>query len=146
MSADPLEVSLAFRVGLAQALELPGQPKHMNFALFANVTSDGLEVAQSQVRTAELSPAFLRFMTQLAFWKTHLKQQFPSAFQSATASFDTQQQTLFENSQNLTDAEYLKQMEALRAPRRQAITEVVERLTQQMLMHQDLGICHVPGN
>ncbi len=146
LSADPLEVSLAFRVGLAQALELPGQPKHMNFALFANVTSDGLEVAQSQVRTAELSPAFLRFMTQLAFWKTHLKQQFPSAFQSATASFDTQQQTLFENSQNLTDAEYLKQMEALRAPRRQAITEVVERLTQQMLMHQDLGICHVPGN
>ncbi|KAF2410876.1 C-terminal novel E3 ligase, LRR-interacting [Pseudomonas antarctica] len=144
--ADPLEVSLAFRVGLAQVLQLPGQPKHMNFALFADVTSDGLEVAHSQVRTAELSPAFLRFITQLAFWRTHLKQQFPGAFQSATVPFDTQQQRLFENSQNLTDGEYLEQMEALRSPRRQAITEVVERLTQQMLKHQDLGICHVPGN
>ncbi|MFL1542453.1 NEL-type E3 ubiquitin ligase domain-containing protein [Pseudomonas sp. O39] len=145
-SLDPLEVSLAFRVGLAQALELPGQPKHMNFAFFANVTSDGLEVAQSQVRTAELSPAFLRFITQLAFWRIHLEQQFPGAFQSATAPFDAQQQTLFENSQNLTDGEYLKQMEALRSPRGQAITDVVERLTQQMLKQQDLGICHVPGN
>lgn len=145
-SVDPLEVSLAFRVGLAQSLQLPGQPKHLNFALFANVTNEGLEVAHSQVRTAELSPAFLRFITQLAFWRAHLKQQFPDAFQSATASFDSRQQTLFENSQNLTDAQYLEQMEALRSPRRRAISGVVERLTQQMLKDQDLGICHVPGN
>ncbi len=144
-SVDPLEVSLAFRVGLAEDLQLPGQPKQMQFGSFAGVTSAGLEVARSQVRTAELSPAFLRFITQLAFWKTHLKRQFPAAFLSATEPFDAQQQTLFESRQDLTDGEYFKQMEALRAPRRQAITEVVERLTQQMLRHQDQGICHVPG-
>lgn len=145
-SVDPLEVSLAFRVGLARILQLPGQPKHIQYGEFANVTRDSLEVAQSQVRTAELSPTFLRFISQLAFWKTHLKQQFSAEFQSATGPFDTQQQALFENSQNLTDAEYLKQMEALRLPRRQAIIEVVERLTQQMLRQQELGICHVPGD
>lgn len=145
-SVDPLEVSLAFRVGLAKTLQLPGQPKHIQYGEFANVTSDSLEVAHSQVRTAELSPTFLRFISQLAFWKTHLKQQFSGAFESATEPFDTQQQALFENSQNLTDAQYLEQMEALRSPRRQAITEVVERLTQQMLRQHDLGICHLPGN
>jgi len=143
-SEDPLEVSLAFRVGLAKVLELPGQPKHAQYVEFANVTNEGLEVAHSQVRTAELSPSLLRFMTQLTFWKTHLKQQFPATFLAATEPFDVQQQLLFENSQNLTDGEYLAQMEALRAPRRQAVSEVVERLTQQMMKHQDLGICHVP--
>lgn len=143
-SEDPLEVSLAYRVGLAKILQLPGQPKHMRFSSLADVTSASLERAHEQVLSAELSPAFLRFITQLSFWKAHLKQQFPREFGLATESFDTQQQTLFENSQNLTDGDYLKQMEALRSPRRQAITEVVERLTQLMMKHQDLGICHVP--
>lgn len=145
-STDPLEVSLAFRVGLAKDLQLPGQPKQMQYGSFAGVTREGLELAHSQVRTAELSPAFLRFITQLAFWRTYLKRQFPAAFVTATEPFDVQQQTLFESSQNLTDGEYFKQMEALRAPRRQAVTEVIERLTQQMLRQQDLGICHVPGH
>ncbi|SEN05196.1 Leucine rich repeat-containing protein [Pseudomonas sp. ok272] len=143
-SPDPLEVSLAFRVGLAKTLELPGQPKHTQFAAFANVTRDGLEAAHDQVRTAELSPAFMGFIAQLSFWKGHLKQQFPREFLAATEPFDVQQQRLFESRQSLTDGEYLAQMEALRAPRRQAIVEVVERLTQQMIKHQDLGICHVP--
>jgi len=143
-SEDPLEVSLAYRVGLAKILQLPGQPKHMRYASLADLTSAGLERAHEQVLSAELSPAFLRFIAQLSFWKDHLKQQFPREFELATESFDAQQQTLFENSQNLTDGEYLHQMEALRSPRRQAISEVVERLTLQMMKHQDLGICHVP--
>lgn len=145
-SSDPLEINLAFRVGLAKDLQLPGQPEHMVYDSFFEVPSSDLAMAQAQVRTAELSPAFLRFITQLTFWKTHLKHQFPAEFLSVTEPFDTQQQTLFENRQDLTDGEYFKQMEALRAPRRQAITAVMERLTQQMLKHQDLGICHVPGH
>ena len=32
----------------------------------------------------------------------------------------------------------------VRAPRRQAINEVMERLTQQMMKYQDLDICHLP--
>ncbi|NMX66819.1 hypothetical protein HBO15_05605 [Pseudomonas sp. WS 5111] len=143
-SEDPLEVSLAFRMGLAKELELPRQPKYAQYVSIANVTPEGLALAHSQVRTAELSPALLQFLTQLSFWKTHLKQQFPSTFLAATEPFDVQQQLLFENSQNLTDGDYLRQMQDLQAPRRQAIAEVVERLTLQMLKHQDLGICHVP--
>lgn len=141
---DPLEVSLAYRTGLAKSLELPGQPKHTRYASLANVTNSGLKVAHQQVRTAEMSPAFMRFIAQLSFWKTHLREQFPRAFSSATEPFDTQQQVLFENSQNLTDGEYLQQMEALRSPRQRAVTGVVERLTLQLMKHQDLNICHVP--
>ncbi|QLG92186.1 hypothetical protein HZF02_09510 [Pseudomonas yamanorum] len=141
---DPLEVSLAYRTGLAKSLELPGQPKHTRYASLANVTHAGLKVAHQQVRTAEMSPAFMRFIAQLSFWKAHLREQFPRAFSSATEPFDTQQQMLFENSQNLTDGEYLQQMEALRSPRQRAVTGVVERLTLQLMKHQDLNICHVP--
>lgn len=143
-SEDPLEVSLAYRVGLAKILQLPGQPKHMRYASLADLTSENLEQAHEQVLSAELSPLFLRFIAQLSFWKAHLKQQFPKTFSRAAEPFDEQQQALFENSQNLTDGEYLAQMEALRAPRRQAINEVMERLTQQMMKHQDLDICHLP--
>lgn len=143
-SEDPLEVSLAYRVGLAKILQLPGQPKHMRFGSLADLTSENLERAHEQVLIAELSPVFLRFIAQLSFWKAHLKQQFPETFRRATEPFDGQQQALFENSQNLTDGEYLAQMEGLRAPRRQAINEVMERLTQQMMKYQDLNICHLP--
>ncbi len=143
-SEDPLEVSLAYRVGLARVLELPGQPRHMRFASLADLTNDALERAHEQVISTELSPALMRFIAQLSFWKAHLRQQSPHAFSLATEPFDTQQQTLFEGSQHLTDGEYLSQMEALRSPRRQAVTEVMERLTQQMMTHQDMGVCHVP--
>lgn len=143
-SEDPLEVSLAYRVGLAKILQLPGQPKHMRYGSLADLTSENLEQAHEQVLIAELSPVFLRFIAQLSFWKAHLKQQFPKTFSRAAEPFDEQQQALFENSQNLTDGQYLAQMEALRAPRRQAINEVMERLTQQMMKSQDLNICHLP--
>ena len=143
-SEDPLEVSLAYRVGLAKILQLPGQPKHMRYGSLADLTSENLERAHEQVLIAELSPVFLRFIAQLSFWKAHLKQQFPETFRRAAEPFDSQQQALFENSQNLTDGEYLAQMEGLRAPRRQAINEVMERLTQQMMKYQDLDICHLP--
>jgi hypothetical protein len=143
-SAYPLEVSLAHRVGLAKALQLPGQPRHMQFASLADLTSMALERARQQILKAELSPAFFRFIAQLSFWKAHLKQQFPLEFGVATGPFDTQQQTIFENGQNLTDGDYRTQIEALRSPRQQAVTEVVERLTQQLMRRQDLGICHVP--
>lgn len=145
-SEDPLEVSLAYRVGLAKILQLPGQPKHMRYGSLADLTRESLERAHEQVLVAELSPLFLRFIAQLSFWKAHLKQQFPEAFRLAAEPFDGQQQALFENSQSLTDGEYLVQMEGLRAPRRQAINEVMERLTQQMMKHQDLGMCHLPEN
>lgn len=142
-SEYPLEVSLAYRVGLAKSLQLPGQPKHMQYASLADLTSSALERARGQVLKAELSPAFLCFIAQLSFWKVHLKQQFPREFGLVTEPFDVQQQTIFENGQNLTDGEYRRQIEALRSPRQQAINEVLERLTQQMMKHQDLGICHV---
>jgi hypothetical protein len=129
---------------LAKILQLPGQPKHMRYGSLADLTSENLERAHEQVLIAELSPVFLRFIAQLSFWKAHLKQQFPETFRRAAEPFDSQQQALFENSQNLTDGEYLAQMEGLRAPRRQAINEVMERLTQQMMKYQDLDICHLP--
>lgn len=124
--------------------QLPGQPKFAQYVSFANVTREGLDAAHSQVRTAELSQALLRFLTQLSFWQAHLKQQFPATFLAATQPFDARQQQLFESSQSLTDGEYLAQMEALRAPRRQAVDEVVERLTEEVMKHQDLDICYVP--
>ncbi|XVO85719.1 NEL-type E3 ubiquitin ligase domain-containing protein [Pseudomonas palleroniana] len=143
-SPDPLEVSLAYRVGLAQVLQLPGQPKHMQYASLADLTREGLDRAHEQVLNAELSPAFLRFISQQSFWIAHLEQQFPGEFAKATAPFDVQQQTLFESRQKLTDGEYLMQMEALRSPRRRAVGDVIERLTLQVMRHQDLHMCIVP--
>ena len=139
---EPLEVSLAYRSGLADVLALPGQPKYLRYG--ALIAQGVLDTAHQQVRSAEMSPAFLRFLAQLSFWRAHLKQQFPHSFSAATKPFEVRQQALFENSQNLTDGDYLQQMEALCSPRRRAVNAVVERLTLQLMRNQDLGICHVP--
>ncbi|WP_421557958.1 NEL-type E3 ubiquitin ligase domain-containing protein [Pseudomonas canadensis] len=139
---EPLEVSLAYRSGLADVLALPGQPKYLRYG--ALISQGVLDTAHQQVLSAEMFPAFLRFLAQLSFWRAHLKQQFPHSFSAATQPFEVRQQALFENSQNLTDGDYLQQMEALCSPRRRAVNAVVERLTLQLMRNQDLGICHVP--
>ncbi|HEK1688369.1 TPA: hypothetical protein SMR42_004769 [Pseudomonas putida] len=47
---DEVEVSLAYRVGLAQTLDLPGQPRTMQFETIAGVSRQDLEAAQATVR------------------------------------------------------------------------------------------------
>ncbi|WP_242205794.1 MULTISPECIES: NEL-type E3 ubiquitin ligase domain-containing protein [unclassified Pseudomonas] len=140
-AADPLEVSLAYRIGLAEALDLPGQPRNMLFGTLSTVTEADLEVAKNQVATAELSPKWLKFMSERSFWRAYLQRTFARKFSPLDDVYVPRMSALDAQKEELSDADYLSQAEVIKAERQSAIDDVVTNLTADALRVADLGIC-----
>ena len=143
---DPLEVNLAYRTGLAETLELPGQPRHMRYGTLAGVTQADLEVAQNRVNTAELSPKWLQFLSEQTFWKNYLQRTFPRQFAPVEDKFAPKLTALDEKASSLPDADYLSQAQIIMAERDQALAVVLTRLTDDALRIDDLGLCARPDD
>ncbi|MFJ4194237.1 NEL-type E3 ubiquitin ligase domain-containing protein [Pseudomonas sp. NPDC089534] len=138
---DPLEVGLAYRTGLAEGLDLPGQPRHMRFEFLSGVTREDLEAALIKVRNAELSTEFPAFLAQQPFWCDLMMQQHPRQFGTAQAIYPPRLQALFEKADTLTDADYLEQVNAISLERQAAETNLMKRLTDDVIKRIELGVC-----
>ncbi|WP_040067766.1 NEL-type E3 ubiquitin ligase domain-containing protein [Pseudomonas batumici] len=79
---DPVEVRLAYRIGLTERLRLPGQPKHMTFTELARVTEQQLDAAHAKVLARERTPAYARALADREFWASYLKENHPSRFKA----------------------------------------------------------------
>ncbi|WLH34109.1 NEL-type E3 ubiquitin ligase domain-containing protein [Pseudomonas sp. FP2196] len=145
-TADPLEVNLAYRTGLADELDLPGQPRHMRFAVLGGVTEADLATAKNAVNAAELSSEWLSFMLRQPFWCDYLKRTFPLSFTSIEETFAPQMDAVFDQATKLTTGDYLNQMDAIKLKREEAEETVVTRLTDDAIRLMDLGICAMPGD
>ncbi|WP_256736588.1 NEL-type E3 ubiquitin ligase domain-containing protein [Pseudomonas gingeri] len=77
---DPAEVRLAYRIGLRERLDLPGQPRHMTFTELARVTKQNLDAACSRVLAREESPAYAKALADREFWVDYLKEHNPARF------------------------------------------------------------------
>ncbi|WP_434766337.1 NEL-type E3 ubiquitin ligase domain-containing protein [Pseudomonas triticicola] len=142
--ADALEVNLAYRTGLAEALDLPGQPRRMQFAEQGGVTTDDLEVARNRITSAELSPQWLKFMQQQGFWTDYLQRTFARKFSPIDALYAPRIDAVFEQADTLPSADYLSQMDAIRLERDQAQQAVIKLLTEESIRLMDLGLCAMP--
>jgi len=80
--ADPVEVRLAYRIGLTERLRLPGQPKHMTFTELARVTEQHLDAAYAEVLAREQTPAYAQALAGREFWARYLKENHPGRFQA----------------------------------------------------------------
>ncbi|WP_409316534.1 NEL-type E3 ubiquitin ligase domain-containing protein [Pseudomonas sp. KCJK9016] len=142
---DPLEVALAYRSGLAEAFELPGQPSHMRYAAIAQVTGANLLEAINRVQTAELSPEWLAFLVRQPFWSDYVKGSFVTQFDDARAPFHEEAQALFERSEELSSVDYLSEMNRCAARLEQAESALLERLTEQVLRLVEGSACVMPA-
>lgn len=84
-STDPAEVRLAYRIGLAERLELPGQPRGMRYS--GNVSSAMLEAAHAEVIAAEQSPALIDELVGRQYWSDYLKEKYPERFAQLREGF-----------------------------------------------------------
>ncbi|MET0779021.1 MAG: NEL-type E3 ubiquitin ligase domain-containing protein [Pseudomonas mandelii] len=75
-----LEISLAYRVGLAERLGLPAQPKTMTSALNVEVAPAALERACQKVLTTERTSALLEWMISQRFWVEYLETTYSDRF------------------------------------------------------------------
>ncbi|WP_415761841.1 NEL-type E3 ubiquitin ligase domain-containing protein [Pseudomonas sp. CP4] len=142
--ADALEVNLAYRTGLAEALDLPGQPRRMQFAEQGGVTAADLETAKNRIMTAELSPEWLKFMQRQGFWTDYLQRTFARKFSPIDALYAPRIDAVFEQAETLPSADYLSQMDAIRLERDEAQQAVIKRLTEESIRLMDLGLCVMP--
>ncbi|MFJ2539097.1 NEL-type E3 ubiquitin ligase domain-containing protein [Pseudomonas sp. NPDC087614] len=143
-SADPLEVNLAYRIGLAEEFDLPGQPRHMRFAILGGVTEANLETARNRISVAELSSEWLTFLLRQPFWCEYLKRTYPRQFASLEETFPARLDAVFEQASKLSTADYLNQMDVIRLEREQAEEAVLKRLTGEAIRLGDLGLCAMP--
>lgn len=75
---DAAEVRLAYRIGLRERLELPGQPTDMIYS--GNVTALMLDAAYAEVIAAEQSDALIEEMVGRQYWADHLRRKYPQRF------------------------------------------------------------------
>ena len=84
-STDPAEVRLAYRIGLAERLELPGQPRGMRYS--GNVAPATLDAAHAEVIAAEQSSAFMDDLVGRKYWSDYLKDKYPERFAQVREGF-----------------------------------------------------------
>jgi hypothetical protein len=78
--AQARELELIYRVRLAQRLDLPDQPREMNFVRNVDVSPEALESAYQEVAKAENSDAFLASINARRFWYEYLLQTYQDEF------------------------------------------------------------------
>lgn len=113
-AADEVEVHLAYRIGLAQALDLPGQPRHMTFKLIADVSQADLDKARIQVELAEKTSEVSQFVSRTEFWREHLNRTFSSEFAQLTLPYFEQLNDLLRRSPEMTSERYLRRVNDIR--------------------------------
>ena len=130
---DEVEVSLGLRVRLAEALELPGQPRHMQFGDIAALTEQDLTEAKQAVATAEAGPELARYIAGRDFWGEYLRTQHGADFRRIEAQFWDRLESLCEEQAALPEGDYLRRMNELGAERESALQTLALQLTEDAL-------------
>ncbi|AZE56482.1 hypothetical protein C4K03_4344 [Pseudomonas synxantha] len=141
--ADELEVGLAFRIGLTERLNLPGQPKHMRFDDKSKVTAQDLNDAEALVKTAELSPQLMDYLVELRFWKKHLKNAHRALFEALVEPYHQRMEALMQGPA-LDDKSQFAQSDIILQEQRATERAELERLTLEAMKQIDLNVCSMP--
>ncbi|HEX4549704.1 NEL-type E3 ubiquitin ligase domain-containing protein [Pseudomonas sp.] len=96
---DSAEIRLAFRIGLADRLELPPQPASMRY--YSGVTQLDISEAAVTILNGEASPDFDQRLIQRESWREHLQARYANEF-SALELDRAQEQELID--ERLPDA------------------------------------------
>lgn len=133
---DEVEVSLAYRTGLAEVLELPGQPRGMIFEALAEVTEDNLTAAREAVQRAEATDALALYISQRDFWREFVRRTYRRRLEAAEGPFWQRLDALAALQESLSEGVYLERMNQLSAERQMALDAVFLELTRQALTAQ----------
>ena len=130
---DELEVNLAYRIGLAQVLELPGQPKGMMFRGLAGVAQENLDIARLEVQHAEKTDAMAVFISTLEFWKTYLTSAHKAEYATLTEPYFEALYALLRRSPEMNSARYLRRVSEVRNQMDAAVDAWSLRKTQALI-------------
>ncbi|WP_460141143.1 NEL-type E3 ubiquitin ligase domain-containing protein [Pseudomonas sp. S2_E01] len=137
---DPVEVGLAYRTGLADRLELIGQPRHMRYASLGGVKPADLDVAYSRVVNAQLSSQLQEYLDARGFWTDFLREHHGKQFADLVEPFHARMQSAFD-SQDTLGAGYRTKADGIMDELQQAERALMARLTQAALTAEESKTC-----
>ena len=132
-------MNLAYRIGLAQALELPGQPTSMTFRGLAGVTQEDLDIARVEVQNAEKTAAMATYISTLDFWKAYLSNTHKTEYATLTEPYFELLYDLLRRSPEMNSARYLRQVSEVRNKMDAAVDAWSLRKTQALIGKQSPG-------
>ncbi|MFP5426851.1 MAG: NEL-type E3 ubiquitin ligase domain-containing protein [Gammaproteobacteria bacterium] len=128
---DEVEVHLAYRVGLARLLDLPGQPSHMHYEHFSDVSSTQLIAARAAIVRAETITALSESLAAREFWQEYLRAVHSEAFETLNTPFHERLEALLEQAWTLGERVYLERVAAVSTERTAAERALLLRLTRE---------------
>jgi hypothetical protein len=126
--ADPAEIRLAYRIGLAQRLDLPSQPHGMIYTNIANVTPAALDTAYDSIIENESRDAFVQSLVERTYWVDYLRRTYAVEFRALADDIATQIDAL-DDSYPDAGAHYLSEYAKLGRKRDEQETALAIELT-----------------
>jgi Leucine-rich repeat (LRR) protein len=127
---DQAEVRLAYRLGLAERLDLPLPPSSMLYRTIAGVTSEELAGVQGEVMAGQNGPGLLDYAANRDFWTVWLREAYAPQFAELQATFDQQRSRLEDDFPELND-QYLERAKQLLDEKQEKDLDLIKRLTHQ---------------
>ncbi|MEL1088924.1 NEL-type E3 ubiquitin ligase domain-containing protein [Pseudomonas sp. OB66] len=130
---DPHEMTMAYRFGLKDQLQLPFQPQSLSFIGMAGVTPPMLEVAYRKVIALNNSPEEFQALVSMDFWQDFITHKYSSRFDAARQPYQQRQAALDEHvaKKLLTQAEYDAQTNDVTAQLAISEATLIQSLTRE---------------
>lgn len=136
---DELEVLLAYRIGLAKDLKLPGQPQSMTFKNLAGVSQEDLNQARSAVESAEKTAEQNTFISTLEFWKQYLINGAKTEYSTLTEPYFEALSELLKKSPEMDSQRYLRRVSEVRNQMDAAVDAWSLQKTNELLETEESG-------
>lgn len=132
LRVDEVEVRLAYRVGLAERLDLPGQAKNMMFVSVADVSAAQLDAAEAEVLQGETPESLKAGIASRDFWIEFLKKRYVERFDEVNKPYFARLEALDADKQTMSDQVYRNRSETIGQRRKADEGRLIEMLTTQI--------------
>lgn len=132
---EDVEIKLAYRFGLKDRLDLPGQPRQVRFIGLGNVTPTMLNKAYDSVVKLNDSAAEFQSLVAKDFWKDYVTNTYRPQFEAQREPYQDRLASLRESQQKglLSEAQYKTQSEDLGAQLQIEEAALIEQFTREAL-------------
>lgn len=133
---DQAEVRLAYRLGLAERLDLPLPPSSMLYRNVAGVNADEQATVQGEVMANESGPGLLDYAANRDFWTDWLRETYAPQFAELQETFDQKRSRLEDDFPELND-EYLERAKRLLEQKEEKDRNLIRQLTNKAGLKYD---------
>ncbi|AZE52714.1 hypothetical protein C4K03_0530 [Pseudomonas synxantha] len=132
---EEVEIRLAYRYGLKDRLQLPGQPQRTAFTQLAGVTQKMLDSAYETVMALDNSPEEFQALVSREFWQVYITNKYQAQFEAQRQPYQDRIGAFHDSfaAQQLSEPELKEQVDSQQALLAIEEAELIQTLTRQEL-------------